>query len=162
MFCCKSIQHIREIHSNETIGKQRAVEIALENLEYENKNLDYEITNICVMSAMDDGAGFYDVRTEVSSATFYNVPSSYLVTITKHNYIPYLKDANVTYIQNELIYAYRYVSAQSIYAGENVTILKSQGPVKIKDGAHVVFDAINDVYIEEGFEVELGGRFEVK
>ena len=47
---------------------------------------------ICVMSPFDGGANYYDVRKYVGSANFTNVVGPYIITITKHNYIPYLQD----------------------------------------------------------------------
>ncbi len=117
---------------------------------------------ICVMSALDNGNSYYEVLKNVSSGGFIGVPQPYLVTITKHNYIPYLKNLDNMYIQNESFYSDRYIYGKYFYAGENVTTSKPQGLVKIKRGATVIFDAANDVNLESGFEVELGGSFEVK
>ncbi|MBN2164913.1 MAG: hypothetical protein JW717_01415 [Marinilabiliaceae bacterium] len=119
-------------------------------------------STICIMSATDNGSSYYQVMPNVSSYTFTSVPKPYLVTITKHNYIPYLKDPDNIYIQNETIYSEKYIYGKYFYAGENVTTSKPQGPAIIKNGSNVVFDAANDVYLEGGFEVEKGGSFEVK
>jgi hypothetical protein len=119
-------------------------------------------STICVMSALDNGSSYYQVRENVSSFTFTNVPKPYLVTITRHNYIPYLKNPDNIYIQNESIYSDKYIYGKYFYAGENVTTSKPQGQAIIKNGSNVVFDATNDVNLEGGFEVELGGEFEVK
>lgn len=120
-------------------------------------------STICVMSALDNGSSYYiDTTITNTSFTFSNVPNPYLVTITKHNYIPYLKNPDNIYIQNESIYSDKYIYGKYFYAGENVTTSKPQGPAKIKNGSNVVFDAANDVNLEGGFEVELGGEFEVK
>jgi hypothetical protein len=43
---------------------------------------------ICVMSPSDNGASYYSVVEGVSEYSFSNVPASYVVTITKHNYLP--------------------------------------------------------------------------
>lgn len=119
-------------------------------------------STICVMSALDNGSSYYQVHENVSSSTFISVPKPYLVTITKHDYIPYVKDPDNIYIQNESIYSDKYIYGKYFYAGENVTTSKPQGPAKIKNGSNVVFDATNEINLEEGFEVELGGEFEVK
>ena len=47
---------------------------------------------ICVMSSDDGGETYWDVARDVSSSTFSNVPRPYFVTITKHNYIPFLAE----------------------------------------------------------------------
>ncbi|MEA1898957.1 MAG: hypothetical protein U9N53_14965, partial [Bacteroidota bacterium] len=120
-------------------------------------------STICVMSAIDNGNSYFvDTTITGISHTFHNVPEPYLVTITKHDYIPYLKDPDNIYIQNESIYSDRYIYGKYFYAGENVTPSKPQGSVIIKNGSSVVFEATNDVNLEGGFEVELGGEFEVK
>ena len=117
-----------------------------------------------VMSALDNGNSYYQMHQEINtdSWTFYNVPTPYLVTITKHNLIPYILNPINLYFQNELVYTDKYVYAENTYAGENVTTLKPQGVFKVMNGANVTFDASNGVYLDHGFEVELGATFEAK
>ncbi len=44
---------------------------------------------VCVMSSNDNGAAYWQVNSSsVTEKTFYNVTSPFVVTITKHNYIP--------------------------------------------------------------------------
>jgi len=117
---------------------------------------------ICVMSALDNGISYYNVQTNVLSYTFTNVPQTYLVTITKHDYIPYMKDPDNIYIQNETINTDRYIYGVNFFVGENVTNQIPQGPVVIMNSSNVVFDASNDVNLEGGFEVQSGSSFEVK
>jgi len=119
-------------------------------------------STICVMSALDNGSSYYQIRENVSSSIFTSVPKPYLVTITKHNYIPYLKKPDNIYIQNESIYSDKYIYGKYFYAGENITSIKPKGLAIIKNGSNVVFDATNDVILEGGFEVESGAEFEVK
>ncbi|NMC98381.1 MAG: hypothetical protein GYA62_01475, partial [Bacteroidales bacterium] len=117
---------------------------------------------ICVMSALDNGSSYYDVETNVSSYTFTSVPQPYLVTITKHDYIPYLKDPDNIYIQDETITNDRYIYGVNFFAGENVTNQLPQGPVVITNNSNVIFDYSNGVSLEGGFEVQSGSTFEVK
>lgn len=117
---------------------------------------------MCVMSALDNGNSYYNVQTNVSSYTFTNVPQPYLVTITKHDYIPYRKDPDNIYIQDETITTDRYIYGVNFFAGENVTNQLPQGPVVINNNSNVVFDASGDVNLEGGFEVQSGSSFEVK
>lgn len=119
-------------------------------------------SRICVMSALDNGGSYYAVKQNVSSWTFTSVPKPYNVTITKHNYIPFLKNPDNVYIQNESIYSDKYIYGTNIYAGEDVTDSTPEGPAIIKSGVHVAFDATNEVSLEAGFEVEVGGEFEAK
>ncbi|MBO7541061.1 MAG: hypothetical protein J6T33_05315 [Bacteroidales bacterium] len=117
---------------------------------------------ICVMSPFDGGANYYDVRKNVGSATFTNVVGPYIVTITKHNYIPYLQDLPDEYIQNEIFTGNNIRIGGNIYAGKNVTTQKPQGNVIIRSGAKLKLQAQKNVYLEKGFEVEMGGKLEVK
>jgi len=119
-------------------------------------------STVCIMSALDNGESYHEIHENVSYTTFYYVPESYNVTITKHNYIPYTKDPDAIYLQNETISGNRYIYGNYFYAGENVTTQKPQGPVVIQNGANVIFDAENDVSLEGGFEVLAGGYLEVK
>jgi hypothetical protein len=46
-------------------------------------------TNVCVMSANDAGASYWQFNnSSTTEKTFYNVPEPFVVTITKHNYLP--------------------------------------------------------------------------
>ncbi|MFC2113478.1 hypothetical protein ACFLTA_09445 [Bacteroidota bacterium] len=45
---CKNMQHIRKVYSNETIGEQKALEIALQNLGYDEKDMDHKISKVYV------------------------------------------------------------------------------------------------------------------
>ncbi|HEY9123058.1 MAG TPA: C25 family cysteine peptidase, partial [Bacteroidales bacterium] len=49
-------------------------------------------STITVMSALDNGATYFSTQNVSSNYAFYNVPKPYYVTITKTNYIPYLKN----------------------------------------------------------------------
>jgi hypothetical protein len=117
-----------------------------------------------VMSALDNGDTYHEVKYRPNSDTcsFYNVPEEYLLTVIDNSHLPYMKNPDVLYFQNETVSDDKYVYAGEIYAGENVTNLKPQGIFKISNGANVTFDVDGDVYLEPGFEVELGGEFEIK
>ena len=117
---------------------------------------------ICIMSPFDGGANYYEVRKNVGSATFNNVAGPYIVTITKHNYIPYLQDLPDEYIQIEIFTGNNIRIGGNIYAGKNVTTQKPQGNVIIRSGALLKLQAQKNVYLEKGFEVEAGGKLEVK
>lgn len=118
-------------------------------------------SNICLMSIVDNGDTYHELQPDVSSHTFTNVPFQYYVTVTKHNYYPYLKDPAIVYVQNVSIYDSRIISGEKIYAGSNVTQEISSGPVIINSGANVIFNAEDELLIEETFDVKSGGSFEV-
>ena len=116
---------------------------------------------ICIMNPFDGGATLYEVRENSSSATFANVVVPYIVTITKHNYIPYLQDLPDEYIQNETFTSAETRIGGNIYAGKNVTTQKPQGDVIIRNGATLKLKAQKEVFLENGFEVENGGILEI-
>jgi hypothetical protein len=115
---------------------------------------------ICVMSASDNGASYYQVADNVSSYTFSNVIKPYLVTISKHNYIPYLNDR---YIQN-IVYSSGNVniSGQNIYLGDSVTNNQTSGLVTVQGNANVKVDATKEIVLQKGFEVKLGASFSTR
>ena len=113
------------------------------------------------MSIHDTGATFYEVREYASTATFTNVLTPYVVTITKHNYIPYLQALPDEYIQNETFTTTETRIGNNIYAGNSVTTQKPQGDVIIRNGATLKLKAQKNVFLENGFEVENGGVIEV-
>ena len=112
------------------------------------------------LTSMDYGTTYFNVANNVSSHTFTGVTTSYYVTITKHNYIPYIYPEDV-YIQNETISNDRYISGRNIYVGRAVTPTKPQGDVIINNNANVIFDATQGVIFDSGFECTLGSTFEV-
>ena len=116
---------------------------------------------ICVMSASDNGSSFFEVHDNVSNYTFSNVPTSYYVTITKHNYIPYTYSSDY-YMQNETYIGTEIINAYNVIAGANVTTSKPTGPVTIQSGANLTTNIDGEITITDNFEVQLGAQFEVK
>jgi hypothetical protein len=113
------------------------------------------------LTSMDYGKSYFQVVKDVSSHTFTNVNGPYYVTITKHNYIPYIYPEDID-IQNETISTDSYISGRTIYVGSNVTSAKPQGKVVITNNAHVIFDAADEVLLDAGFESTLGATYEIK
>jgi hypothetical protein len=126
-------------------------------------NANVSGSKICIISAEDGGQSYFNLKPDISSHTFSNVVKPYNVTVTKHNYIPKMINPDI-YIQNHTYNDddYYYLYCNNCYSGSNVTQSKTQGPVLVKNGSILVFEADNDVTLEDGFEVELGGIFEVK
>lgn len=119
---------------------------------------------ITISSMLDMGESFYEVMDTVSSHTFIpnDVSKPYYISITKHNYKPYICITS-TYIQNRTFSLDSCtISGRNIYLGENVTTTQTQGSVIIESGAHVTFSTEQDVFLESGFETKLGGSFETK
>jgi hypothetical protein len=119
-------------------------------------------TDICVMSALDNGKSYYQVKTNVSYGDFISVPSPYYVTIDKHNKIPWTRNPATALIQNDTLSSYAYLECGTVSAGHHVDPTKTFGNVLIANGASVTFDATGDILLDNGFEVQLGATFEAK
>jgi len=158
--------------SQNTIGDPE-LSIFTENpVEFTNATVSQSGTTVTVntggvsdckiaLTSMDFGTSYFDFQVGVSSATFTNVNCPYYVTITKHNYKPFQYPTDV-YIQNYTFNSDAYISGRNIYVGNDVIPSATQGDVIIKNGVNVVFDALQNMNFDSGFEVELGGTFEVK
>jgi len=94
-----------------------------------------------------------------SSGTFTNVPTNYTVSVCKHNYLPYIYPL---YLQNENITGLHYIFANSVFMGSNVAPEKESGNIIVMDGASVTIETSGVVTLDAGFNVELGGNFEIK
>ena len=117
---------------------------------------------IAVISAADDGLSYFQVKNNLSSVVFTNVVKPYYVTITKHDYIPFVY-SDIKYIQNQTYTSGSViVDGNKVIAGENITNLKPQGKVSIEENANVTFQAEKEIILERGFEVKKGAIFEAK
>ena len=92
------------------------------------------------------------------SGNCISAPASY--SITGNGSINTFNANN--YVQNQTFTISDYLSGFNIFAGTNVTPTKPQGPIKIQNGAEVVFDADGDVELFQDFEVQFGSGFEAK
>ena len=68
------------------------VEITEENGDVTVNTGGVSGANICVMSSDDEGELYWDTAKDVSGHTFPNVPKPYYVTVTKHDYLPYMDE----------------------------------------------------------------------
>ena len=121
------------------------------------------ITNckITICSLLDMGATSYEVADNVSNYTFNGVVKPYYITVSKHNYKPYIYPQDL-FLQNYSFTQYRLIEGTNISVGSNVTTSYTQGPVTIENGANVTLDADQNVLLSNNFEVKLGAVFEVK
>ncbi len=73
-------------------------------------------------------------------------------------------DLGTVYIQNEEYngIAETETSNTSLYAGSYVDNSSTYGPVKVKSGSDITFEATHEIYLDVGFEVESGAAFEAK
>ena len=116
---------------------------------------------ITICSLLDMGASCYEVAPNVLNYTFNGVVKPYYITVSKHNYKPYIYPQDI-YLQNYSFTQYRLIEGTNISVGSNVTTSYPQGPVTIENGANVTLDADQNVLLSNNFEVKLGAVFEVK
>jgi len=69
---------------------------------------------------------------------------------------------NNVIIQKETLTGNQYRPGNTISAGTLITVTLPGGPVIIKNGANVIFDADGVIILDWGFEVENGASFEAK
>ena len=114
------------------------------------------------MSALDNGEDYYQKVENVPSFSFQNISKPYNITITKHNYFPYLYNPNDIYIQNINWDNERVISANKIFIGSEITNDIPFGSVIINAPANVLLKPVEDVIIQFDFEVVSGASFEIK
>ncbi len=112
------------------------------------------------LTSVDYGRSYFDVKENDSIVVFTDVNTPFYVTITKHNYIPYQYPTDI-YIQNHTFSSDAYIGARNIYVGNDVKPSSVQGDVKIESGVTVVFDPIESIIFDTGFEVKPEGEFEI-
>ena len=83
------------------------------------------------------------------------------VTITKHNYIPYVGVVRDLYLQNMSFTEDRTIHGVNITAGKNVTSDLTQGNVYVKSGNTTLL-ATSSVKLKSGFSVKSGAKLSVK
>lgn len=115
---------------------------------------------VSVVSANDMGDSYFDVKNNVSSATFTNLTGEYSICITKKGYVPYLaKCGNTVYIQNEFINRDYEVYSNQTFAGSDVTTAVPNGPVEINKGKTVIKGT--EVTINKNFKVNSGASLTI-
>lgn len=114
------------------------------------------------LTSQDGGDSYFSVA-QGASHTFQNVDVPFYVTVTKHNYVPFLYPENsVVYVQNRTFTSAQTVTGGRILAGKNVTTSQPQGDVVVKAGADVTMKAFESTTLEGGFECEKGGVLTVE
>ncbi|MBQ3675765.1 MAG: hypothetical protein II926_00155 [Bacteroidales bacterium] len=116
---------------------------------------------IAVTSNGDFGASYFSVAENVSQASFSNLPTNYIVTITKKNYVPYRTTPDV-YLQNCTINNDAYYYGNNIFVGKHVTTAVPQGNVYFTNNASITLDAENNVYLDSDVEVQTGVKLNIE
>ena len=98
-------------------------------------------------------------RTMSGTEDLFNVGNApCYVTITKHNYIPYVGVARDLYLQNMSFTEDRTIHGVNVTAGKNVTSDLSQGNVYVRSGKTTLL-ATSSLKLKTGFIVRSGAKF---
>lgn len=110
---------------------------------------------ICRISDMT----ILDTLTISGTEKLFNVGNApCYVTITKHNYIPYVGVVRDLYLQNMSFTEDRTVHGVNVTAGKNVTSDLTQGNVYVKKGKTTLL-ATSSLKLKTGFIVKSGAKF---
>lgn len=114
------------------------------------------------LTSKDSGQSYFKVIHNTDSAVFLNVQHPFNLVITKHNYIPYQYERSNTYVQNRNIKQSTTINGHNIYVGYDVNPSTTRGNVNISTNATVVFDAVCDTFIKNGFNTQIGSLTIIK
>lgn len=113
-------------------------------------------TKIAVRGLFNDEHIFSQVG---QTATFWNLPKNYVVTLYKHDYLPYIVPM---YLQNESVTGAHYIKGSKIFTGSSVDNSKATGNFIVKSGANLVLETSEGITLDGGTTIEAGASFEVK
>lgn len=122
-------------------------------------NTGLDSCRICVTSAADNGASYYQVWNQVSSTSFPIPSDSCVICVTKTGYSPYIVKYlahDTEYIQNETIAGDTVVIAKNVFVGSDVTTSRPQGPVTVSSGKTRIFG--EDITLKNNFTVVNGAE----
>lgn len=118
-------------------------------------DLEDSLSSLCLRNGYNIGSNPNNEIQSISNC------SSYLTARTiGHGKVRTYNDT--AFIQDTIFYGKHYISGKEIRAGHHITNLKPHGNVVIKQGAHVIFDAEKETLIDNGTEVELNGKLEIR
>ena len=121
---------------------------------------DYTIT----LFSQTDSSYFKKITVEGKNATISNVPSSFILSINKHNYMPLVYNISNgdIYMQNENYALTREIIGNNVYIGNNVTETQPFGNITIKSGAELNINAKGQTIINKGVMIEKGAKTYIK
>lgn len=106
------------------------------------------------LTSTDYGESYFEVVHNASSHTFSNVTVPCHITISKHNYIPYLACATSAFdFSNQTVTNDMTITNCGDINVQNVTVT---------NGAKLTLDAAGTTTINSNFEVQLGSELEIK
>lgn len=145
------------------VSRPKTMTMTQVRFDYANDSLIVRLPmdscRVCVMTPADDGATYYCVQEPSSTiARFSGVPASFRVCVTHPGYIPFFKDASITYVQNQTL-AGSTISGTKVIIGSNVTDSVPQGPVTLY-GTNVInsswgVDIHPETMIDDGATIEI-------
>ena len=119
-------------------------------------NTGVDGTNISLRGLFSDQRIYFQVG---RTATFYPLPQNYVLTLYKHDYIPYVAPI---YLQNESVTGTHYIKGSQITTGNSVDPTKATGDFVVKSGSDIVLEVSEGITLDAGTEIELGANFEIK
>ena len=119
-------------------------------------NTGVDSTNISLRGLFSDQRIYSQVG---RAATFYPLPKNFVLTLHKHDYIPYVAPI---YLQNESVTGTHYIKGSQITTGNSVDPTKATGDFVVKSGSDIVLEVSEGITLDAGTEIELGTNFEIK
>ena len=147
----------------DTISKFPEVDFTYENgvINIDTRTIeDYTVT----LFSQTDSSYFKKVTVDGKVVTISDVPSSFVMSINKHNYMPLVynvSEGNI-YVQNENYALVRELVGKDVYIGSNVTNTQPNGNVTIKSGAELNINAKGKTIINKGVVIEKGAKVYIK
>ena len=147
----------------DTISKFPEVDFTYENgvINIDTRTIeDYTVT----LFSQTDSSYFKKITVDGKTATISDVPSSFVMSINKHNYMPLVynvSEGNI-YVQNENYALVRELVGNNVYIGSNVTNTQPNGNVTIKSGAELNINAKGKTIINKGVVIEKGAKVYIR
>ena len=135
---------------------------------YENGTINIDTQTIegytITLFSQTDNNYFKKISVEGTTATITNVPSSFVMSINKHNYMPLvynISDGDI-FMQNENYALVREIVGNNVYIGSDVTDAQPRGKVTIKSKAGMNIDAKGKTIVNKGVVIEKGAKVYIK
>lgn len=147
----------------DTITKFPQIDVTYDNgiLRVDARTIEnYTLT----LFSQSDSSYFRKYNVEGTTITVTDVPTSFVLSLNKHNFMPLVynvSDGDI-YIQNENYALVRNLSGRNVYIGSDVTPLKPEGNVTIKSGAIFKVEAKGKTLINNNFKVEQGAKMIIR
>ena len=115
-----------------------------------------ECTDSTIVSIVDNNDRVQSCLLRSGSVIFSNTNPNAMITLHKHNNIPYLIPM---LLQNITLTRSQYIIAGDVIAGYSIDSNRTSGNVIIQSGIDYEIEASGEVRLEGGFKVEKGAKF---